>query len=66
MSEGKMIVISGFSGAGKGTLMKELMRLYADKYALSISAPATRMTDERIEEISHLILNVKKEIRENM
>ena len=35
-------------------------------YALSISAPATRMTDERIEEISHLILNVKKEIRENM
>lgn len=36
------------------------------RYAFSISAPAARMTDERIEEISHLILKVKKEIRENM
>lgn len=32
-----MIVISGFSGAGKGTLMKRLVEEY-DRYALSISA----------------------------
>lgn len=33
-----MIVVSGFSGAGKGTLMKELMKRYEETYALSVSA----------------------------
>lgn len=36
--EGILIVFSGFSGSGKGTIMKELMRRYSDRYALSISA----------------------------
>lgn len=36
MNRGILIVLSGFSGAGKGTLMKELMKTY-DNYALSIS-----------------------------
>ena len=35
--KGILLVVSGFSGAGKGTLMKELVRRY-DNYALSISA----------------------------
>lgn len=35
--EGILIVVSGFSGAGKGTIMKRLMEEY-DNYALSISA----------------------------
>jgi guanylate kinase len=35
--KGILIVISGFSGAGKGTLVKGLMNRY-DNYALSISA----------------------------
>lgn len=35
--KGILIVVSGFSGAGKGTLMKEIMKQY-DNYALSISA----------------------------
>ena len=34
--KGLLIVISGFSGAGKGTLMKKLIRDY-EQYALSIS-----------------------------
>ena len=34
--KGILIVISGFSGAGKGTLVKELVRKY-DNYALSVS-----------------------------
>ena len=34
--KGLLIVISGFSGAGKGTLMKKLIEDY-DQYALSIS-----------------------------
>lgn len=37
MSEGLLVVVSGFSGAGKGTLMKKLISEY-DNYALSISA----------------------------
>ncbi len=35
--KGILIVVSGFSGAGKGTIMKELLKRY-DNYALSVSA----------------------------
>ena len=35
--KGILVVVSGFSGAGKGTLMKRLMEKY-DNYALSVSA----------------------------
>lgn len=35
--KGILLVVSGFSGAGKGTLMKELVGRY-DQYALSVSA----------------------------
>ncbi len=34
--KGILIIISGFSGAGKGTLVKELLKKY-DNYALSVS-----------------------------
>ena len=36
-NKGILVVVSGFSGAGKGTLMKALLEKY-DNYALSISA----------------------------
>ena len=36
--KGILIVVSGFSGSGKGTIMKELLTRYPDTYALSISA----------------------------
>ena len=42
--QGILVVVSGFSGAGKGTLMKELLRRY-DNYALSVS-PTTRQPRE--------------------
>ncbi len=46
--KGILIVVSGFSGAGKGTLMKRLMKEY-ENYALSISmttrAPRIGETD---------------------
>ncbi|MFV0464838.1 MAG: guanylate kinase [Lachnospiraceae bacterium] len=35
---GILIVFSGFSGSGKGTIMKRLMEKYEGKYALSVSA----------------------------
>ena len=37
MNKGILVVVSGFSGAGKGTLMKKLLENY-DNYALSVSA----------------------------
>lgn len=36
--KGMLVVVSGFSGAGKGTLMKALLSQYKEQYALSISA----------------------------
>lgn len=37
-SRGILVVLSGFSGAGKGTVVKEVMKKYSEQYALSISA----------------------------
>ena len=36
--KGILIVVSGFSGSGKGTIMSRLMEEHPDIYALSISA----------------------------
>lgn len=36
-NRGILIVVSGFSGAGKGTVMKRLMEKYNEDYALSVS-----------------------------
>lgn len=62
--KGILVVVSGFSGAGKGTLMKALLDRY-DNYALSISAttrkPRAGETDGReyffktVEEFESLI-----------
>ena len=41
---GILAVVSGFSGAGKGTLMEALMAKY-DNYALSISATTRQPRD---------------------
>lgn len=48
-NKGILTVVSGFSGAGKGTIMKELLNKYSEQYALSVSAttraPRTGETD---------------------
>ena len=37
-NKGILTVVSGFSGSGKGTIMKELLKRYEGQYALSVSA----------------------------
>ena len=54
MSKGVLTVISGFSGAGKGTIMKELIQRY--QYFVSISA-TTRQPRAGEENIISMIVN---------
>ena len=37
-NKGILVVVSGFSGSGKGTIMKRLMSEHGEDYALSVSA----------------------------
>ncbi len=45
---GILIVVSGFAGSGKGTLMKELLNQY-DNYALSISATTRKPRGQEVD-----------------
>ena len=36
-NRGILIVLSGFSGAGKGTVVKNILKTYPDEYAVSPS-----------------------------
>ena len=63
MSEkGILVVVSGFSGAGKGTLIKRLMEKY-DNYALSISA-TTRAPRPGEEHGREYFFHTKREFEE--
>ena len=58
--KGILIVVSGFSGSGKGTIMRELLKKY-DNYALSISATTRAPRPGGEESISsNLQKNLKK------
>ena len=59
---GILVVVSGFSGAGKGTLMKRLMEKY-DNYALSVSA-TTRAPRPGAEHGREYFFHTKKEFEE--
>ena len=59
---GILVVVSGFSGAGKGTLMKRLMEKY-DNYALSVSA-TTRAPRPGEEHGREYFFHTKKEFEE--
>ena len=46
-TKGILIVVSGFAGSGKGTLMNELLRQF-DNYALSISATTRKPRGQEV------------------
>lgn len=56
MSKGILTVISGFSGAGKGTLMKRLTRDY-DNYALSVSMTTRAPREGERDGIEYFFVN---------
>lgn len=62
--EGILVVVSGFSGAGKGTLMKQLLQTY-DNYALSISM-TTRQPREGEVDGREYFFSTKEKFEENI
>lgn len=54
--KGILIVVSGFSGAGKGTLMKKLVREY-DNYALSVSMTTRKPRAGEEEGVSYFFVD---------
>lgn len=64
MEKGLLIVISGFSGAGKGTVVKRLLADY-DSYALSISM-TTRKPREGEQEGVHYFFREKEEFEQKI
>lgn len=63
--QGRLIVVSGFSGVGKGTIVKELLRRYPTQYALSISA-TTRLPRESEEDGREYFFISKPEFEERI
>ena len=55
MSRGKLIVVSGFSGSGKGTLMNEMMKRH-DNYALSVSATTRKPRPGEVDGVSYFFV----------
>lgn len=55
---GKLVVVSGFSGAGKGTVMNELVRQYS-QYALSVSATTRSPRPGETEGVSYFFKTVE-------
>lgn len=55
--QGILAVVSGFSGAGKGTIMKALLEKY-DNYALSISATTRKPREGEVHGREYFFLSV--------
>ncbi len=56
--QGILTVVSGFSGAGKGTVMKELLKKY--DYSLSISATTRKPREGEVHGNEYFFLNREK------
>lgn len=65
---GILIVVSGFSGAGKGTVMKRLMEKYSEDYALSVSMTTRTPRNGEVDGIHYFFVSreqFEKTIEEN-
>ena len=57
--KGILLVISGFSGAGKGTIVKELLRHY-DNYALSVSMTTRKPREGERDGVEYFFVDREK------
>lgn len=57
MSQGTLFVVSGFSGAGKGTVVNAVMNTY-DDYALSVSATTRKPRAGETEGVSYFFKTI--------
>lgn len=67
-NKGILMVVSGFSGSGKGTLMKKLLEHY-DNYALSISMTTRKPREGERDGIEYFFVDkdtFEKKINDNM
>lgn len=58
--KGILIVMSGFSGAGKGTIVKEMLSRYKDEYNLSISATTRQPRTGEVDGKDYFFLTKEK------
>lgn len=58
--KGNLVVISGFSGSGKGTIIKSLLQSDKDEYVLSVSATSRKPREGEIEGV-HYFFKSKEE-----
>ncbi|MCD8083915.1 MAG: guanylate kinase [Clostridiales bacterium] len=58
--KGLLTVVSGFSGAGKGTLMKRLLEKYPESYALSVSATTRRPREGEVDGREYFFVSVEE------
>ena len=59
----KLVVISGPSGVGKGTVVKELQRIYKEnneKLYLSISCTTRQIREGEIEDVSYFFISIEE------
>lgn len=56
MDKGLLIIVSGFSGAGKGAIVKEIMRKHND-YGLSVSATTRQPRPGEIEGVHYFFIS---------
>lgn len=60
IDKGNLVVISGFSGSGKGTIIKSLLQSDKDEYVLSVSATSRKPREGEIEGV-HYFFKSKEE-----
>lgn len=59
-NKGILTVISGFSGAGKGTLMKRLLERYPEEYALSVSVTTRQPRQGEVDGASYFFITKER------